>query len=411
MKLLVCDVEGTIFKAKYRIEGTEYASTMWQPIAKMLGDDAIEEELETQAKWKRGEYPTYIDWVKATVAIHKKYQLLQTDFYSLIDDAEYEEGVLDFFDSLDRDQYVPVLISGGFQELVRRAQKDLRINYGHGACEYIFDSEDGYLLEPRYTPCDFEGKYDYVKNLLSLYKLSPMDIIFIGDGLNDVPIAKKAALRFGINAHEDLKKVVHHEVTNFYEIDKHLKNYSTETYKHTKSSTSSAKPIPVDDTKVSREELLAQQVSELRKQNSQLKQELNDVEGKYGKKILIKENELTVLDSDYHLTPEKPLNELLDNVKVALIGFAKEHEIYRYFEKYHVNFIVIESIKKNFFANQLTAADVFFVHISYGPHAAGKRAMSVAGATTPYAILQDFKNIGKVQNAITNVLIRNLNIF
>ncbi|MCD4722914.1 MAG: hypothetical protein K8S13_24110 [Desulfobacula sp.] len=41
-KLLVCDVEGTIFQAKFKIDGTDYASTMWQPIA-----DAIRTKKET----------------------------------------------------------------------------------------------------------------------------------------------------------------------------------------------------------------------------------------------------------------------------------------------------------------------------------------------------------------------------
>lgn len=47
MKLLVCDVEGTIFKAKFKIDGTDYPSTMWQPIAALLGEAAIEEERKT----------------------------------------------------------------------------------------------------------------------------------------------------------------------------------------------------------------------------------------------------------------------------------------------------------------------------------------------------------------------------
>lgn len=49
-KLLVCDVEGTIFQAKYKIDGTDYASTMWQPLAEALGPDAIKEELATHIK-------------------------------------------------------------------------------------------------------------------------------------------------------------------------------------------------------------------------------------------------------------------------------------------------------------------------------------------------------------------------
>ncbi len=41
MKLLVMDVEGTLFKATMKIDGTDYPSTMWQPIAYALGEAAM----------------------------------------------------------------------------------------------------------------------------------------------------------------------------------------------------------------------------------------------------------------------------------------------------------------------------------------------------------------------------------
>ena len=130
MKLLVCDVEGTIFKAEYKTEGTEYASTMWQPLARCLGDAAIEEEKESERKFHNGEYKNYAEWVEATIKIHKKYGLKRDDFYSLVNGAEYNEGVIEFFSKLDRRKYIPVLISGGFEELIGRAMRDLKIFYG-----------------------------------------------------------------------------------------------------------------------------------------------------------------------------------------------------------------------------------------------------------------------------------------
>lgn len=72
LKLLVLDVKGTIFKAKYKIEGTDYASTMWQPLAKALGEDAIKEELASHEKWDNKEYKNYMSWVEETAMIHKK---------------------------------------------------------------------------------------------------------------------------------------------------------------------------------------------------------------------------------------------------------------------------------------------------------------------------------------------------
>lgn len=58
-KLLVCDVEGTIFKAEYKISGTDYSSTMWQPLARELGDDAIQEELDSNIEWDQPNHGKY----------------------------------------------------------------------------------------------------------------------------------------------------------------------------------------------------------------------------------------------------------------------------------------------------------------------------------------------------------------
>jgi hypothetical protein len=45
MRLLVMDVEGTLFSTEVRLPGTSLTSTIWQAIALALGDKAVEEEL------------------------------------------------------------------------------------------------------------------------------------------------------------------------------------------------------------------------------------------------------------------------------------------------------------------------------------------------------------------------------
>ena len=218
MKLIVCDVEGTIFKAKYKIDGTDYASTMWQPIALALGDDAIREERETHKKWDNKEYNNYLEWVEATANIHKKYGLEKDTFFRLIESAEYSEGVEEFFNNLDRTKYIPVLISGGFQELIKRAQQELNIKHGFGACEYIWGNDnkiDKWVTQPT----DFNDKYTFISLLFRNYNLrDTKDWIFIGDGKNDTDIASRAPISFAINPHVDLASVTTYTIDSFAEI-------------------------------------------------------------------------------------------------------------------------------------------------------------------------------------------------
>jgi hypothetical protein len=75
MKLLVFDVEGTLFQTLIRLPGTDIDSTIWQGIAHRLGESAIREEVATHGRWSRGEYRNYLEWMKDTILIHQKYGL------------------------------------------------------------------------------------------------------------------------------------------------------------------------------------------------------------------------------------------------------------------------------------------------------------------------------------------------
>lgn len=55
MKLIVFDVEGTIFKP-YLLKESEHASYIWTKIAYELGEEAEIEEIETQKRWRKGAY-------------------------------------------------------------------------------------------------------------------------------------------------------------------------------------------------------------------------------------------------------------------------------------------------------------------------------------------------------------------
>ena len=343
MKLLVCDVEGTIFKANFRFTESQYASSMWQPLARDLSVE--KEESFSHGKWENSrkfpseinsliesfkelllkqlqdkdinnieinelkntiseeiqknesksifeiwfdnfispmfdeekgknfycskveesgdmlqkiiediknnkyKYSSYMDWVDETVKIHQNAPkiskiaskgskiLTKGMFDKILNSAEYNDGVEDFFDRLDRNEYIPILISGGFQELVRRAQKDLKIRYGFGACEYSWkpvkkvidgveteiiteESElDNYFIQPS----DFENKFAYLNMFFNDFGLDPAkDWLFIGDGKNDVDIASKAPISFAINPHEDLAAVATYTVGSFIEIEETL---------------------------------------------------------------------------------------------------------------------------------------------------------------------------------------------
>lgn len=217
MKLLVMDVEGTLFRTNVRLPGTTIDSTIWQSIANALGPDAVEQEVETHRVWESGGYRSYLNWMKATVAIHRKFGLTQSVFQQLIRSAEYNPGVTETLPQINQAHYPMILVSGGFRELAARAQKDFKIEHAFAACEYLFDSSRR-LAHYNLLPCDFEGKLDFIQIMLREYGLDGSDWLFVGDGLNDVPIAKASPMSIGFRPHPELRKIVTHVIDDFGEL-------------------------------------------------------------------------------------------------------------------------------------------------------------------------------------------------
>lgn len=217
MKLLVLDVEGTLFQTNIRLPGTSIDSTIWQGIAQALGPAAVAMEVETHRRWENGDYAGYLEWMKDTISIHVKYGLLRSMFQDLISSAQYNPGVVEALALIDRSKYELILVSGGFRELAAKAQMDLNISHAFAACEYLF-GDDGTIGGYNLLPCDFEGKIDFINIMLREYGLSCKDWLFVGDGANDVPIAKHAPVSVGYRPHSKLEAVVTHKIYHFREL-------------------------------------------------------------------------------------------------------------------------------------------------------------------------------------------------
>jgi phosphoserine phosphatase len=213
MRLLVLDIEGTLFRTTIRLPGTVIDSTIWQGIAHALGPEAIHDEVRTHEQWHERKYRSYLDWMRDTIRIHQRHGLTAEVFHRLIAAAEYNPGVQETLARVDRAAYELVLISGGFRELARRAQIELGIVHAFAACEYFF-SPSGALTGFNLLPCDFAGKIDFIHLLLREYGLGPQDWVFVGDGTNDVPIAQAAPVSVAYAATPELR---HHAT---YTIDK-----------------------------------------------------------------------------------------------------------------------------------------------------------------------------------------------
>jgi phosphoserine phosphatase len=389
-KLLVCDVEGTIFSARYKIDGMDYASTMWQPLARSLGDEGLRREKELHDRWERGEFKNYLDWVEETYRIHKELGLTKQTFEHLLPCAEYNPGVTEFFEKLNRKRFIPVLISGGFQELVRRAQQELKIPHGHGACEYTFDKRDNLLCSCSLVPCDFEGKYNFVKFLIERYKLNlNIDWVFIGDGKNDCDIAAKAPISFSFNGHQQLKEVTTYNIedhdaiaANFTKISEILDGLSEEDF---------SKGY---ERKVNRAQ------TENRNKES-------------NKAIKTSKKEEVIQDEDYRNKPGLHLSEIIEEYSIAFVGLREHYNTYKQLEEHYEhtgNFKLIPANfeqKNNADYKALKRRDFIFIDIDCISHSQGWRVEELG---VPFAKIRrvpgQLNDPAPLERAMSNVLYR-----
>lgn len=404
-RFLVMDVEGTIFKATFKLHGVDYKSTLWQPIARELGEPAMDEENLMAQKYENGEYASYLEWVKATIEMHQRYTLKKSVFDKLVESAEYNTGVEEFFMNLNRNEWIPVLISGGFQNLIRRAENELDIEYGFGACEYYFDS-NGYLSSFNLQPCDFEGKINFLNILINDFKMNrKTDWVFVGDGKNDVPIARIAPKAFGITPHEDLKQVEGLvEIQSFMDLLPYLDEIAhvdTAEKKSTETAVKEAyspKETPKDDVAK-----LHMQIADLKRQVRDLKQKNNDLTFKAQKKDIQKKAEIPVSEIDYKRTPRLDLSELTKGLKVVFLGLDKHYDSCQRIAS-RGDITVIPAGKNNFDQKIVANADFLFVYKNCISHSDFYHACS--GQVPAYCFLSEPTNQEMLENALANVLYR-----
>jgi len=211
IKLIFFDMEGTIFQKVIRMSRGNTAPSAWTLIAQHLGERALEEKEETKEKWTKGEYKGYVEWMEDTIRIHKKYGLTKQFFEKVINSIRYHRGARETFRELRRSGYRTALISGGFKAQADRAQRDLKIDHAFSACEYFWDKR-GRLIHWNLLPCDYKGKVDFMKLIMNEHGLKPEECAFVGDGKNDVYLAREVGLSIAFNAAPELQKVATYSI-------------------------------------------------------------------------------------------------------------------------------------------------------------------------------------------------------
>src|SRR5690554_5842518 len=96
-KIWFFDMEGTILKKTHELDNGKVAPSAWTALARDLGEECYLEEEATKDKWLAGEYKGYLDWMRDTVLIHKKYGLTRGHINKIVRNAEFHRGAEELF--------------------------------------------------------------------------------------------------------------------------------------------------------------------------------------------------------------------------------------------------------------------------------------------------------------------------
>jgi phosphoserine phosphatase len=220
IKILFMDVEGTIFQKRFVDRPHDHGHSLWSRIYADLGPQALEEDNRLIELFERREI-TYTEWCELSMQIIRKHGLKRDHFETLIRNVPYNPGVEETLKTLKHKGVRLAMITGGFLEQARRAQLDLGIQHAYASTE-IYWNENGTIEYWNILPSDYESKVDFVERLRKECGLTIEQCAFVGDGKNDIYIAKQVGTAFAYNAHPKLKEVATHTIEDFRDILKHI---------------------------------------------------------------------------------------------------------------------------------------------------------------------------------------------
>jgi phosphoserine phosphatase len=203
MKMIFFDMDGVLFDVGYFENGHNVAASSWKLLAEAI--NATKDEEALKEKWKANELKHSVHWIDETVKIYKKHGLTREKYEQVLGSIKAMPGAKEAVAELKKRGYLTAVITGSFKELAFRAKKEFGVDFIVAACELIFDS-GGKLSSHIALPCDYNGKLKFFEAIIAGLGIDAKDTIMVGDGVNDVPIAKEAGFSIAFNARNELKE-------------------------------------------------------------------------------------------------------------------------------------------------------------------------------------------------------------
>jgi phosphoserine phosphatase len=192
-KVLVLDFEGTLTLRE------EDDLTTWERLWVALGYTV--KDCSNHVSAFVNKQITHSEWCTLTCKKFKDKGIEDQHLEHVSNSLKLVPGVEDTLRKIHRSGISLFLISGSIRQLIRRSLGEIYDLFDEvHANDLIFDAS-GSLRNIRGTAYDFEGKGEFIKGVIARQQVSPLEVLFIGNSLNDVWASNAGARTLCVNPH------------------------------------------------------------------------------------------------------------------------------------------------------------------------------------------------------------------
>ncbi len=171
---------------------------------------------------------TYADWVEINKHDFQNAGLTKNIFDEVLTDLTFIDGIEETLKVLTEAGVKLFIVSGNMNYAITKALGSMLKYFTEISANFISFDEDGKLDKMIATSYDYEGKADYIFKVQKEYNILPQEMVFVGNGPNDIWAYKSGVKTICINpkdAEENDAKIwniVLTGVTNLTEILKYI---------------------------------------------------------------------------------------------------------------------------------------------------------------------------------------------
>lgn len=179
-KLVIFDFDGTLTKPNLH-------PNSWARIWAKIGRQSDDEILYQKYKQKLIDYN---QWANEVIKVYREEKVTLGLLKNIAKDTELIDDCKKVMESLFTQKVKIVILSGGIKNIIEILLKDcLKYIYKIEAQELIFD-DDGVVEEITKLQHFVEDKSQYTNILIEMLNLSPDEVVFFGNSINDEDVYK-----------------------------------------------------------------------------------------------------------------------------------------------------------------------------------------------------------------------------